>query len=180
VLSELQRLQRNAWRCVRIIEDLLDFSRRHALTLTPILIDRWVAQQVAEQDNARPIQLELAAGCRISADGERLRQAFCNVLANAVQACEGNADDAVITVSTRCEADSAIICVADNGAGMSRETAARVFEPLFSTKAFGVGLGMPLVKRIVEQHGGSVLIESEQGAGTRVSIVLPRAGAASS
>ncbi|MCY1378744.1 Globin-coupled histidine kinase [compost metagenome] len=63
---------------------------------------------------------------------------------------------------------------------MSRETASRVFEPLFSTKAFGVGLGMPLVKRIVEQHGGSVLIDSEQGAGTRVSIVLPRAGAGSS
>ncbi|MDH4989183.1 ATP-binding protein [Aminobacter anthyllidis] len=181
VLSELQRLQRNAWRCVRIIEDLLDFSRKHALVVTPILIDRWVAQHVAEQDATRPIQLELAAGCKVSADGERLRQAFSNVLANAIQACEGHtADNAAIVVSTRCEGDNAIICVADNGAGMSRETAARVFEPLFSTKAFGVGLGMPLVKRIVEQHGGSVLIDSEQGAGTRVSIVLPRAGAGSS
>lgn len=181
VLSELQRLQRNAWRCVRIIEDLLDFSRKHALTVTPILIDRWVAQHVAEQDATRPIQLQLAAGCRIAADGERLRQAFSNVLANALQACEGHAaDDAAIVVSTRCEGENAIICVADNGTGMSRETVARVFEPLFSTKAFGVGLGMPLVKRIVEQHGGSVLIDSEQGAGTRVSIVLPRTGAGSS
>lgn len=181
VLGELQRLQRNAWRCVRIIEDLLDFSRKHALIVTPILIDRWVAQHVAEQDATRPVQLQLAAGCKVSADGERLRQAFSNVLANAIQACEGHAaDDAAIVVSTRCEGDNAIICVADNGAGMSRETAARVFEPLFSTKAFGVGLGMPLVKRIVEQHGGSVLIDSEQGAGTRVSIVLPRAGAGSS
>ena len=86
-------------------------------------------------------------------------------------------DDAAIVVSTRCEGENAIICVADNGTGMSRETVARVFEPLFSTKAFGVGLGMPLVKRIVEQHGGSVLIDSEQGAGTRVSIILPRAAA---
>ncbi|EIM76576.1 multi-sensor signal transduction histidine kinase [Nitratireductor aquibiodomus RA22] len=54
--------------------------------------------------------------------------------------------------------------------------AERVFEPLFSTKAFGVGLGMPLVKRIMEQHGGDVLIESQKGVGTTVSLVLPCAG----
>lgn len=181
VLSELQRLQRNAWRCVRIIEDLLGFSRKHTLTLAPVQIDRWVAQQVAELEAARGIRLELAADCKVSADSERLRQAFSNVLANALQACEGQvAENVSIVVSTRCEAERVIIAVADNGVGMSRETAGRVFEPLFSTKAFGVGLGMPLVKRIVEQHGGSVLIESEPGAGTRVSIVLPREGGAAS
>ena len=85
-----------------------------------------------------------------------------------------------IVVFISCESDDAIICVADNSAGISWETAACVFESLFRTKAFGVRLRMTLIKRIVEQHGGSVLIDSEQGAGARVLIVLPLAFSGSS
>ncbi|EKF17641.1 signal transduction histidine kinase [Nitratireductor pacificus pht-3B] len=178
-LGELERLQRNAWRCVRIIEDLLDFSRKHALVFAPIAIDRWVEQQMSEQDEAtaRLVALDLTAGCDVRADSERLRQAFSNVLANAVQACEGGEKEARIRLTTERRRDLVFLSVADNGAGMTREVAERIFEPLFSTKAFGVGLGMPLVKRILEQHDGDVLVESQAGTGTTVTLVLPCAGA---
>ena len=65
------------------------------------------------------------------------------------------------------------ISVADNGAGMPPEVLEKVFEPLFSTKAFGVGLGLPLVKRIVEQHGGSITVSSEPGLGTKFEMIFP-------
>ncbi|WP_048648220.1 ATP-binding protein [Nitratireductor soli] len=174
-MGELQRLQRNAWRCVRIIEDLLDFSRKHSLVFAPVAIDRWVEQQMSEQDKAtaRLVTLDLKAGCDVLADSERLRQAFSNVLANAVQACEGGEVEARIAVTTERRRDRVFLSVVDNGAGMTRDVARRVFEPLFSTKAFGVGLGMPLVKRILEQHGGDVLIESQAGVGTTITLVLP-------
>ncbi len=63
--------------------------------------------------------------------------------------------------------------VEDNGAGMDEETAARVFEPLFTTKARGSGLGLAIVKKIVEEHGGSVFLESELNQRTKVSVVIP-------
>ncbi|MGN8114787.1 ATP-binding protein [Labrys sp. 22185] len=176
VMGELQRLQRNAWRCVRIIEDLLDFSRKRPLVLAPVAIDAWVRQQASEQDAGTRalITLRLEADCAVPADAERLRQAFSNVLVNAVQACEGRAqDEGAITISTRREGERMVLAIADKGSGMSAEVAARIFEPLFSTKAFGVGLGMPLVKRILEQHGGEVRVESEAGEGTLISLALP-------
>lgn len=176
VAGELQRLQRSAWRCVRIIEDLLDFSRKSAPNLGRLAVDRWVERQMSEHDlaTAGRVTLRLGAGCEILADGERLRQAFSNVLQNALQACEAKpADQASIVISTERRGDRALIVIADNGEGMRRDVAQRIFEPLFSTKAFGVGLGMPLVKRILEQHGGDVVVDSRAGEGTTVSLILP-------
>jgi signal transduction histidine kinase/purine-cytosine permease-like protein len=176
--SELERIQRNVWRCARIIDDLLEFSRKSQLALAPIQVDGWIEQQLTEYDglNGVRLRLDLVPGATIRADGERLRQAFVNVLQNAVQAIEARQLEGggELTISTRLEDDDLVLAVADNGCGMSPEIGARVFEPLYSTKAFGVGLGMPLVKRTVEQHGGSVLIESELGRGTTVVMRLPR------
>lgn len=180
VSGELERMQRNAWRCVRIIEDLLDFSRKHRFAPAPLAIDRWAKTQVDELDERTRalIELDLAANCELMADGERLHQAFSNVLTNALQACEAVQDrDTSIRVATRRENDRVSLSIADNGGGMSLEARRRAFEPLYSTKAFGVGLGMPLVKRIIEAHGGEIRIDSIEGEGSTVTLVLPRMGA---
>ncbi|SDR42717.1 His Kinase A (phospho-acceptor) domain-containing protein [Rhizobiales bacterium GAS113] len=177
--SELERIQRNVRRCVRIIEDLLEFSRRQDLSLSPVAIDFWVKRQLGEQHGLDDIKLvlDLRSGETIQADGERLRQAFVNILQNATHAIEAQPRDGggLLTVRTQVEGQHVVLSVADNGCGMAREVSARIFEPLFSTKAFGVGLGMPLVKRIVEQHGGSIVIDSDEGSGTTVALHLPRA-----
>ena len=81
-----------------------------------------------------------------------------------------------MTVSTGLSGDRVEIRIADEGPGFAREALARAFEPLYSTKNFGVGLGLPIVKQIVEQHGGGVEIDSEEGAGTRITLWLPARG----
>jgi len=177
VRGELARIQRNVWRCVRIIEDLLEFSRKNEVILTPIAVPGWIEHQIAEQqglDGVR-VHLDLAPGVTVRADNERLRQAFVNVLQNAVQAIEARqpAGGGELVIGTRVEDDALVLSVTDNGCGMSAEVSARMYDPLFSTKAFGVGLGMPLVKRIVEQHGGGVAVDSEPGRGTTVTMRLP-------
>jgi signal transduction histidine kinase len=156
IAGELARIRRNVWRCVRIIEDLLAFSRKSAPALAPLAVDPWVAQQLAGQ-------------------------ALVNLIQNAVQAVEARQppEGGEVTVSTVVAGEELVLAVVDNGCGMPAEVRARMFEPLFSTKAFGVGLGMPLVQRIVEQHGGRVTVESEPGAGTRVALHLPRYAAES-
>jgi signal transduction histidine kinase/purine-cytosine permease-like protein len=176
--GELERIQRNVWRCVRIIGDLLEFSRKSELTTTPIAITGWIRQLLAEQhglDGIR-VRLDLTAGVIVHIDAERLRHALANVLQNAIQAIEAcqPAGGGELTISTRLEENDLVLSVTDNGCGMSADVSARIFEPLFSTKAFGIGLGLPLVKRIVEQHGGEVTVESELGRGTRIMMRLPR------
>lgn len=81
-----------------------------------------------------------------------------------------------LTVSTIVDDTDLVLAVADNGCGMSDDVRGRMFEPLFSTKAFGVGLGMPLVKRIVDEHGGTVSVRSMLNQGTIVEMRLPVAG----
>jgi signal transduction histidine kinase/purine-cytosine permease-like protein len=179
VREEIDRIQRNVWRCVRIIEDLLEFSRKRDATLRPVALDAWIEQQVGETRpaNSVSVRLDLASGATVPIDSEKLRQAFINILQNAFQAVEVNearqSGSSQIVVRTRNIEQMVEISVEDNGPGMSPESLRRIFEPLFSTKAFGVGLGMTLVKRIAEQHGGRVAVDSQQGVGTKVTMLIP-------
>jgi signal transduction histidine kinase len=107
---------------------------------------------------------------------EDLRRAVINVVENAFHAAtQPGSMEPTVTVDTRCEDDRLIIRIRDRGPGMSAEIQARVFEPLFSTKAFGVGLGLPTVKRVMQDHDGGVSIETGEGAGTTVCLWIPLA-----
>jgi signal transduction histidine kinase len=81
-------------------------------------------------------------------------------------------------VSAAADAANVVITVRDTGVGMDEEALARVFEPYFSTKASGTGLGLPIARRNVEISGGTIDVESRKGEGTTVHVRLPRADAA--
>ncbi len=182
ITVELDRLQRNIRRCVHIIEDLLDFSRERQATLQPVPIDTWVAAQLKEHELPRGVRLEvdLQARASVPIDGQGLHQALANLLQNAQQAIAlrdpGAAGEGLVRVTTRTAGPWLVLAVTDNGAGIRADVREKIFTPLFSTKAFGVGLGMPLVKRIVERHHGTIEVTSAWGHGTTVTIRLPLAG----
>ena len=175
--------QRNTWRCVRIIEDLLEFSRDKDVQTHPVEFDRWVALQIDEQELPEGVSLrtELKSNATVMMDSEKFRQAFVNLVQNAHQAIALRDSDhppkGELKIRTRANGEMAEISVADDGCGIRPENSANIFKPLFSTKAFGVGLGLPLVKRIVEGHGGDMDVTSEWGKGTIVRVRLPVAGA---
>jgi signal transduction histidine kinase len=102
----------------------------------------------------------------------RLNQVFLNVLVNARQAVGANG---VITVRTRAEGDKITIAIADNGCGIAEADLKRVFDPGFTTKGVGVGtgLGLSICYQIVQEHGGSITIDSAVGKGTTVTIAVP-------
>jgi len=79
-----------------------------------------------------------------------------------------------IVVTTAARLTVFEMVIADNGPGISAENLARVFEPLFSTKSFGTGLGLPTVRRIVEMHGGTIDVESVVDQGTTLTLWMPR------
>jgi two-component system sensor histidine kinase HydH len=78
-----------------------------------------------------------------------------------------------IKIKTHHAHDQVILSIADNGVGMAPDTLQRAFEPLFTTRARGTGIGLAIVKKIVNEHGGSVSLESAVGEGTQVTIALP-------
>jgi signal transduction histidine kinase len=80
-----------------------------------------------------------------------------------------------IDVTVRAAAASVVLAVADTGVGMDQEALERAFEPYFSTKATGTGLGLPIARRNVELNGGKIAVESARGKGTTVTVTLPAA-----
>lgn len=173
----LGRAERSVARCDHIINDLLDYTRIKELRCTVLAPDPWFDEVLNDQRLPDDIVLarDLAADCLVSIDTERMRRVVINLIDNAVQAMADAGGAKRITVSTARVGDRIEIAIADTGPGIPGDVLPRVFEPLFSTKSFGTGLGLPMVKQIIEQHGGTIAIASETGKGTRVAIQLATA-----
>jgi two-component system sensor histidine kinase HydH len=92
---------------------------------------------------------------------------------NALEAIDLRRADGRVTVNLLAEEDRAVVEVIDNGSGIAPENREKIFLPFFTTKPSGTGLGMAIVKKIVDLHGGDVGVESAPGSGTRVRISLP-------
>ncbi len=186
VEPQLLRITHGILRCDNIITQLLDFSRTKQLETLPADLDQWIERLVCEEAGKLPSAVQIncdtsLGGRMVPFDAERLQRAIVNLLSNASEALVGRGDDrekfAValpkITVSTRLVGDDVQIVVADNGKGIAPENLEKVREPLFTTKSFGTGLGIPAVEQIMKQHGGSLHIESVPGQGARFILHLP-------
>ncbi|MDT7604758.1 MAG: two-component system, chemotaxis family, CheB/CheR fusion protein [Acidobacteriota bacterium] len=103
-------------------------------------------------------------------DEASMRSALVNLLLNAVQSMPTGG---TLSITARADGDSLLVEIGDTGSGMTPEQSAQVFEPFYTTKTRGLGLGMPYAKRVIEEHGGAIRLESEPGAGTKVEIRLP-------
>jgi signal transduction histidine kinase len=172
------RMRRAIDRCTQIILELLDFTTVRELTCKPVRLDDWLGEVLDEQKLPAGIVLERRFGApdvRVPIDLGRFTRVVANVIENGAEAIEEAASAERRIIVTTAVSDRARILIEDTGPGMPPDILAKVFEPLFSTKSFGTGLGLPTVKQIVQQHGGAVRIESAVGIGTRVEIVLPYA-----
>ena len=116
-------------------------------------------------------------GKHVPFDPSRLQRAVINMISNASEAMSDlkklMSAEPRITISTFFEDDHAVVRVADNGPGIPADVLDRVREPLFTTKSFGTGLGIPAIEQIAVQHGGRLEIASEPGKGTVFTVWLP-------
>jgi signal transduction histidine kinase len=174
IQSELDRL-------TAITEEYLRFARLPTPRLQPepvndILGDLLGFMQGELAGHQVRLETVYASGLPdVSADEHQLRQAFLNVVRNA---CQAMPQGGQLRVQTRLEnvageRPSVSVRISDQGTGISREHLPRLFEPFFSTKDGGTGLGLALTHEIVVQHGGTIAVESEPGQGTTFEIRLP-------
>lgn len=180
----LGRAERGVKRCDRIITELLDFARAKGLQRQATVLDDCLSGILEEVEIPSGIESVFSPGCpdmTVWVDREGLLRAMVNVVDNACHAMASGADRdgpdgqaaGRLAIETRPGGGRACITVSDTGPGMSPNVLAQVLEPLFSTKSFGTGLGLPTVKRIMEDHGGGLEIDSAAGKGTRVVLWLP-------
>ncbi|HIN64306.1 MAG TPA: PAS domain-containing sensor histidine kinase, partial [Candidatus Obscuribacterales bacterium] len=154
-------------RSIRPVKPQLELEDLNALVtgavrfLKPELEDRCITTRLVLEEKLPMLRL----------DGDQLKQAFYNLIKNGVQAMGTGGRLTITTESTEYELK---VHFSDEGKGISREDMGRIFEPYYTTKTSGTGLGLLVVRRIVRDHGGELSVSSEEGMGTRVSIHLPR------
>jgi len=177
--ERLRTIQDQIARVTAIVQSLLDHTRRPALALRP-LAPRELVDGLAEL--VRPslvgsgieLAVEVAPGLpAVGVDRAQLEQALLNLVTNAVDAMP---DGGRLSLATRVDGEGVALVVTDSGNGIPPEDLSRVFDPLYTTKppGKGTGLGLPILREIVEAHGGTVRLESRTGEGTTAVVWLPR------
>jgi len=109
---------------------------------------------------------------QVLADGDQMKQVFFNIIRNSLQAMT---KEGILHVRTELYEDRVLITMRDTGGGIPPETLQHIFEPYFTTKTEGSGLGLMIVQRVVREHGGMIEVSSEEGRGTTFRIFLPTA-----
>jgi two-component system NtrC family sensor kinase len=176
-LEEVDIIYRQVSRVERIVANLLRFARREkrqlvATALSPLLDE--ILGQVGHQvslDGITVVKQYQEQFCEVAGDSEQLRQVFTNLILNAVQAMP---DGGVLTVSAAAPASGECsVTIADTGFGIAAENIEQVFNPFFTTRAAGTGLGLAVSYGIVRDHGGRLEVESVPGKGAQFHVVLP-------
>ncbi|MDO9556239.1 MAG: ATP-binding protein [Coriobacteriia bacterium] len=161
----------------RVVKALLDFGRPSKPTLMPTTVSDVLADVVlftrrfAGQSRVS-IKERYAEGLpTVMADPDQLKQVFVNLISNAVQAME----DSGGTIEVDVEAGDGFVSVSvtDDGPGIETEDLSKVFDPFYSTRDEGTGLGLTMVHRIIDEHNGHIEVASEPGTGTRFTVSLP-------
>jgi signal transduction histidine kinase len=176
-LQTIQVIERSVDHLASIVAELSDFARPKELNRKDLSINELLDElspMVADRLNAKSVKVEKRFESDLPRgpfDGTELKKLFLNLIINAVDASEPGG---VVEISTRFNGGHEIIIdIADRGAGMDEETRRRLFEPFYTTKEKGTGLGMAISKKIVELHKGDLLISSKEGEGTTATVRLP-------
>ncbi|MCA1579260.1 MAG: response regulator [Acidobacteria bacterium] len=160
------------------VEQILDFARPvnlnlEAGNLNEIVND--ILELLRPQLRAKQVEVRLSMDHRAAyalLDESSIRGALMNLILNAIEATP---ERGVVSIASDRTDGSVRLKITDTGPGIDDENAKKIFEPFYTTKVGGLGLGMPYAKRIIEQHGGTISLNNRPGEGTTVSVVVPAA-----
>lgn len=172
VIDEVERLN-------RVITDLIGLSRPSDLSLKPVDVAGIIEHctgLIEQEAELRDVELSVSipdAAPQVMLDADRFSQVLLNLCLNSLDAMDSMDKGGKLQVSVVPDAQSTSVIVEDNGEGMDTETRDRIFEPYFTTKSHGTGLGLSVVHKIIEAHNGIIRVFSTKGKGTRFVIQLP-------
>lgn len=167
---EIQRLN-------RLVNDFLDYSKPIKLNVHKIdvgsLIDEALnlARAKAEADGVAIVK-EYGTGQELNIDKDLMKSCILNIFSNAFHAMERSGEK-VLTIRAETVGDKVVLSIKDTGVGVQAENLSKVFEPFFTTKPAGLGLGLAITKRVIEEQGGSIEFYGSEGEGSEVRIIFP-------
>jgi signal transduction histidine kinase len=174
VKSHLERIERQVGVADRVITALSDFARLPIPQLEPVELAPCLREVVEVTTMPPNVTVRWALGeARLVVLGDRaqLQIVFSNLIRNARDAMP---EGGTLTIATASGSEHADVVISDTGVGIPAENLSRIFEPLYSTKAKGIGLGLSIAHEILGRHHGSLLVRSEPGAGASFTVRLPR------
>ncbi|HRJ77659.1 MAG: Signal transduction histidine-protein kinase AtoS [Planctomycetes bacterium] len=177
-LRKIELLLKEITHLDEIVQEFLRLSRGHDLKFQRTDLGDMIRELVeflGAEANQKSVTLRSQLEGELDGiivDATYIRQALTNLLKNALEATEPKGGGEVI-IRARRHSDVVMVEVIDTGVGVAHANRERMFRPYFTTKKGGTGMGLPMVRRIVEEHGGQVTYESVEGAGSRFVLLLP-------
>ena len=179
--KHFKRIDEQVTLCDTIVADLLEYTRGRNISIIRQKLSDWMPEVIEQIKESEGIEISMETSNDLPAlphDREKMRRVMINVLDNAIQAVKAKAHEfsdyqPEVSVKTAREEGAVAIRIIDNGIGMDQETCKRAFEPLFTTRARGTGIGLANVKKIIEEHGGRITLKSSPGSGTEMKVLLP-------
>lgn len=175
----LDMINRNTLRINQLVSDLLNATKVIELHNKTVNINKIIdetLEMAADRIDLGKIKVEknyLPGGCNVSVDEEIIKVAFLNIIVNAIEATEKN--KGILKLRTRKEGDRCIVEIEDNGSGMDEDTQQKLFEPYFTSKPNGNGLGLTNTQNIIMTHRGKISVRSQPGKGS-IFVVTLKAG----
>ncbi len=175
-MKKIDTVKKECGRLEELLHEFLDYAGADRLMLEPRDVNRQIRDLIdfyRPQAKASNIEILEYYGTdlpTVRLDAKSFRRAILNLVINAQQAMP---DGGKLVIRTRKSGNEVVIDLIDTGAGIDERTAAHVFDAFFSTKEEGSGLGLPTVRKIVETHGGRILMQSELGRGTQFTLLFP-------
>jgi signal transduction histidine kinase len=176
-LDELQRVEKS-------VSHLLKYAKEEDYSFDNFnlasILDASLTQMRAKLETKNvSISRNYIGGPTVRADADKLRQVFTNIIDNAIDAMEANTSDRHLDITIRSNNPGmATVTIRDNGCGIPEDKLAKIFNPFYTTKQTGTGLGMGIAKKVVDSHRGKIEVNSRVGEGTELSISIPLADAA--
>lgn len=177
-ISLISGIKDEIHRLNKLVNEFLDYSRPIKLDIKKVKIEKIIddilllIQAKAEAEKIKIVK-EAIGDYELNADPELLKSCILNLITNSFHALESVERERLLNIITTVEDKNLILIVRDNGVGVSTENLPKIFEPFYSTKKNGLGLGLPITKRVVEEHGGRVEFSSKLNEGSEVKIILP-------
>lgn len=172
----MEMISRNSERINQLITDLLNSTKFTDLEYKKLSVNQLLDEtlKLAEDrillNNITVTRQYAADICDISVDEEKIKIAFLNIIVNAIEAMEPG--KGILQIRTDAKDDKCVVTIRDNGPGIDKESLSKIFEPYFTNKAKGTGLGLTNTQNIILNHNGHIAIESEKGKGATFMITL--------
>lgn len=171
IAQALDIAQEEVWNANRIIRDMLAYSRIRPPAQRAVGVQELVDTALAEESVPQGVSIDRRLGSeRVYVDPNQVGVAIANLVRNA---CEAMNDQGTLTIASRRDEDSVELTISDTGVGISQEEIALLFEPLVTSKALGIGLGLTTARALVANQGGTLECEGERGKGARFKLRLP-------